>query len=157
MNNDELFKLLVLHPVKFSLVISFFVSFFAILPKYILTGVMKKLFSENGCKDYEKVHPLSALVGVVERGVYIISVVVGEPSIVVGWLALKSLQKFSFNNYFNNGNDCYLDPEIRKYNESILAQKKYHLVLIGNGLSLFFGLLGGILTNVYLFSIFSEY
>jgi hypothetical protein len=122
--------------IKFMLVIAFSAFLFAYLPIKIITPYMNRLFkpeSSLSCTSDQ-----SEVVGIIERVLYIILIVTDLQYIIIGWFALKALQ-----NPFKETNAE--DPE--------KMSKKYHTIVTGNGLSLLFGVIGGVLTKQILYSI----
>lgn len=73
-------------------------------------------------------------VGILERMIYIMLIGIGHTHIILGWLALKALQ-----NPFKTCN-----PEDK------MASDHYHTIILGNCISLFCGIVGGIVAHIWL-------
>lgn len=90
-------------------------------------------FKTNCFSDRTKVR---YKIGVIERIVYIMLISIGQTYIMLGWFALKALQNpFKFQNVNE-------DPH-----------EAYHIIVLGNCLSLFCGILGGIAAHIWLHSL----
>ena len=89
-------------------------------------SLSKKEFSDRNKIEYK--------VGILERIIYIMLIGVGHTYIIIAWFALKALQNpFRFKDLSEDD-----------------AQKKYHLVILGNCISLFCGIVGGIVAHIWL-------
>lgn len=73
-------------------------------------------------------------VGILERMIYIMLIGIGHTYIILGWIALKALQ--------NPFKSCSAEDKT--------ASDHYHLIILGNCISLFCGIVGGIVAHIWL-------
>ena len=110
------------HPVACGLFLSLGIGTVVITPAFYLF-----------CRNCLKKKPdttqlvLAGMVGFVERLIYFVGALLTQYEMIAGWLLLKSIATFSGNRV-----------------ESDVA---YQLYLLGNGLSIFFGIGGAYLTH----------
>jgi len=148
---------------KFVFIVAFCVFIFAYLPGRIITPYMNKLFQSES--SLACVSEQSRLVGIIERSLYVILIVAGQQYIIIGWFALKALQnpfKETYSSHVEDG-DSTSPPgadettcrqrESTKLSEADFLSKKYHTIIIGNGLSLLSGVVGGIVTKQILYGL----
>lgn len=96
----------------------------------ILWPTMNRLFKtlEDEREAALRAHRFSACVGVIERCIYVTAIVAKTPELIAVWLVLKTATEWK------------RDP--------VRGFENFNIYLIGNGLSLLFGLLGSLLIHV---------
>lgn len=92
----------------------------------VIRPTMKRVFKKTGLQQHLDSIGLAGWVGIFERLIYTTAIIVDGKEIIAAWLALKAIAEFK-------------SPD-----RELIG---YYSFLLGNGLSLFFGIGGGILAQ----------
>jgi len=120
--------------MRTSIAISIGIAFSTILGGQVIEKIMKTLWKPLK-KEAPLIRPfgyMAVLMGIVERVIYFISFMLGYEEFIAIWLALKAAPQLS------NWEKGF---EVAGYKE-ISGRVIYNIFLIGNGLSIGFGVMG---------------
>lgn len=105
-----------------SLLLAYLVS--TVIGSLTIFPIMRYVFRRIGSIEQVESLWLAIWVGVLERGIYTTAVILGASEVIAGWLALKAAANLKAP-----------DKQLTEY----------YAFLLGNGLSLAFGIGGGVL------------
>ena len=90
----------------------------------IIRPIMEKIFRTANLTQHLESHWMAGWVGVFERAIYTTAILISGKEIIAGWLALKAI------------------AELKSPGRELIG---YYTFLMGNGMSLVFGIGGGLI------------